>query len=410
MKKLIVSFLLGSLITFLIVLTIPVYFHYQKQNILKEDSLSLMLETDFLSKEYEKSGSNKWPDGEYVFNAKLSKCENGSKLEWNEKTSSIKMITDKTDKCYVYFDKSKTFTYTGAEQTFTVPEDGIYKIELWGASGGDISQYKGGKGAYTKGEIYLSKGENIYIYVGELGKIEKNYEIYNGGGNVTLMYGGTGGGATDVRLDNGNWDEFDSLKSRIMVAAGGGGANNRGIGFGAGNGGAGGALIGIDGESDEKAYTGTDGSIWGYSYGKGGNQVTGGDTIASEAGKMKEDWLFLKRKKGEFGIGGSECQSGGGAGYYGGGPSVHGSAGGGSSYISGYEGCVAIQEESTEDNVMPKENCNDGTKDISCSYHYSGKIFTDANMIAGNAEMPNPLGGTEIGHSGDGYARITLIS
>ncbi|MFR6022531.1 MAG: glycine rich domain-containing protein [Clostridia bacterium] len=30
-----------------------------------------------------------------------------------------------------------------------------------------------------------------------------------------------GGGATDIRLVSGEWNDFESLKSRIMVAGGG---------------------------------------------------------------------------------------------------------------------------------------------------------------------------------------------
>ena len=30
-------------------------------------------------------------------------------------------------------------------------------------------------------------------------------------------------------------------------------------------------------------------------------------------------------------------------------------------------------------------------------------------MIAGNETMPSPNGGTEVGHSGNGYARITYL-
>ena len=58
------------------------------------------------------------------------------------------------------------FAYTGNVQTFTAPENGTYRIELWGSQGGNINQYIGGKGAYTKGEITLTKGTQLYIYVG----------------------------------------------------------------------------------------------------------------------------------------------------------------------------------------------------------------------------------------------------
>lgn len=130
-------------------------------------------------------------------------------------------------------DKKVVFSYTGNVQEYVVPESGYYKIECWGASGGNAGTAIGGKGAYTNGIIYLSKDEVIYVYVGEEGKEgqpagnEMNGS-YNGGGpcGTTNAWGwlSTGGGSTDIRLSNGNWDDFDSLKSRIMVAAGGGGA------------------------------------------------------------------------------------------------------------------------------------------------------------------------------------------
>ena len=51
--------------------------------------------------------------------------------------------------------------------------------------------------------------------------------VFNGGGGYSSGYTDfnncTGGGATDIRLASGNWNDFNSLKSRIMVAAGGGG-------------------------------------------------------------------------------------------------------------------------------------------------------------------------------------------
>ena len=52
------------------------------------------------------------------------------------------------------------FSYTGDIQIFTVPVDGYYKVELWGASGAGTY---GGKGAYTSGTIYLSKDTVFYL-------------------------------------------------------------------------------------------------------------------------------------------------------------------------------------------------------------------------------------------------------
>ena len=76
-----------------------------------------------------------------------------------------------------------TYSYTGSEQEYTVPEDGYYKIECWGAQGGTYQYAVGGKGAYTKGIIKLSKGEKLYVYVGECYNGARETMCYNGGGS-----------------------------------------------------------------------------------------------------------------------------------------------------------------------------------------------------------------------------------
>jgi hypothetical protein len=96
--------------------------------------------------------------------------------------------------------------------------------------------------------------------------------------------------------------------------------------------------------------------------------------------------------------------SGGGGGYYGGGHGTHpGSSwpggGGGSSFISGYSGCNAIAASSTASNIVHTGQPN----------HYSGYVFTDMQMLDGNTAMPSPTDGTETGHTGNGYAKITYI-
>lgn len=82
-------------------------------------------------------------------------------------------------------------------------------------------------------------------------------------------------------------------------------------------------------------------------------------------------------------------------------PSVVGSGAGGSSYVSGYSGCRAIDGSSTEDAIVSLEN----------SLHYTAVSFINPQMIAGNASMPTHDGsGTMTGNSTDGYAKITYIS
>lgn len=77
---------------------------YNKNNVIinKDTSnlVSLMIENEL--GDYEKSSNSKWPTVGYKFNERLSKCAYGSNLLWEE--DHIKVITNKTDRCYVYFD------------------------------------------------------------------------------------------------------------------------------------------------------------------------------------------------------------------------------------------------------------------------------------------------------------------
>jgi hypothetical protein len=289
-----------------------------------------------------------------------------------------------------------SFSYTGNSQTFTTPCTANYGIELWGAQGGGAY---GAKGAYTKGDIVFNKASLIYIYVGQQGGNLNGG--YNGGANnvpagVTISgtrQGSSGGGATDIRLTSGAWNDFNSLKSRIMVSGGGGGfgyVENTASGVGGNlNGGSGSGTASVCSSS-------------------GGKQTAGGGYYCE----------VVIQTMGGFGYGGTTrtdalttvitTGGSGGGGYYGGGGNISvnndyqnmGSGGGGSSFISGYTGCDAISGSSISTNIIHTGQPN----------HYSGLIFTGSQMIAGNASMPSTSGSTEIGHSGNGYARIKLLS
>lgn len=297
------------------------------------------------------------------------------------------------------------YDYTGEEQQFIVPKTGYYKIELWGAQGGSTSTSAiGGKGAYTSGYIYLEAKQKIYIYVGGAGGSTETGVAsivpggYNGGGrtggqNCCGRRYGSGGGATDIRLVNGNWNDNTSLNSRIMVAAGGGGSyysaneNN--------DGGSGGALVGGNGSQSGTTT---------YCYGEGATQTSGGKITTD----CTQSASYGGAVTGNFGIGGGTtgARTGGGGGYYGGSQSGHiASAGGGSSYISGYIGAIAISS-ATDRN--PKSGCTIGTNNIVCSKHYSNNIFMNPVMKAGNQSMPShDSKSTMTGNSGNGYAKIT---
>lgn len=284
------------------------------------------------------------------------------------------------------------FAYTGNSEKFVAPVDGIYKIELWGASpNNDYNSYtkeNAAYGGYTAGNIELKLGDVLYVYVGGSGT---TFNCCTSQGNLTKS-----GGATDVRLIDGEWNDLTSLKSRIMVAGGGGTSYKDNSAQGGSN--AGGL----------SSYKATVGNNW-ISYPS--NQTSSGTATSGTKGGF-----------GYGGVKGNDNYSSGAGGYWGGSAGPGGA--GGSSFISGHTGCVAITSQTS---TSPRTgtngaSCTTGTTDNLCSVHYSNMVFTDTVMIDGAGKswtnvvgglqlMPNYSGGTNTsgkGNSGNGYAKITV--
>lgn len=262
--------------------------------------------------------------------------------------------------------------YTGHVHAVNLSR-GLYKLEVWGAEGGETSEYsvKPGRGGYSCGTLKLIKETMLYVYVG--GKGNGSSGGWNGGGSAQSP-GAGGGGSTDISLygevGSQNWNNKNHLYSRIIVAGAGGGAgHNNYQKWSAGCGG------GENGE-DGKDY----------------NEIKGG--MLTGCGKDS----FVSADQG-FGVGGSNRKynhnSGGGGGWYGGCAcdSQSGcwgrSGAGGSGYVY---------------NSSTAKNYPSGCK-LDSSFYLS-----DSKTIAGNTEFPNVDGsGQERGHCGNGYAKITLI-
>ena len=125
----------------------------------KKDLMSLMLETEQGSGMYEASKTGKWPDGEYVFNKELSKCENGGELSWDNDKNQVVMVGNSSDKCYLYFniDTSVTinsFNVTNTETTITISMDAQ-------STNGAIAKYYY---SIDDGENYVSSTSNTYTF------------------------------------------------------------------------------------------------------------------------------------------------------------------------------------------------------------------------------------------------------
>lgn len=242
-------------------------------------------------------------------------------------------------------------------QEYIVPfgQAGWYKIELWGAAGASSSSAQGGSGAYTSGIIYLEENTLLFFYVGGKGSGRNGGANGGGAGNGD---GRGGGGATDVRLVGGAWNNTDSLNSRIMVAGGGGGAYNTLAGQNAAT---------LEGYAPSNTNDG-----------KSGTQISGGASTQTNADAQ-----------GQKGIGGKGYSggSGGGAGYYGGGGGKSNRlGGGGSSFIAGYAG-VAVGGSYDQNLFVRAKYFMNGDQKEDDLYFIDGIISENANTGTGKAKI-----------------------
>lgn len=277
------------------------------------------------------------------------------------------------------------YSYTGSVQTLKITCAGSYNLEVWGAQGGYRSSPSySGKGGYSHGIVNLKDGDTLYIYVGGEGGHGSSgcgqtvcAGGFNGGGYRNKYYGG--GGASDIRINSA------SPYARVIVAGGGGsdGATNKPGGSGGGS----------SGESVTQS--------WG-SGGYGGNQNgNGGGSSYLIPNSLTDVDDYQPNTYAGFGFGGNGVYhangygGAGGGGWYGGtGTYPDGSGdddrggGGGSGYI--YTSSTASY-------------CTSSCK-LDSSYY-----IRNGETISGTQPFDDPEGGIEIGHTGNGFIRITHI-
>ena len=281
------------------------------------------------------------------------------------------------------------FDYTGGEQVFTAPVSGTYKLETWGAQGGNATEtYIGGLGSYSTGKIKISENQLIYINVGGQGSTSGSGDViggYNGGGkgsgsycpnDETQRYGTSGGGATHISKSSGLLSSLNDNKDNILIVSGGGGGAfyfERAYGNGASAGG----IKGTDADWQNK----------GQNYkmqAQGGTQTSGGVSGSSNTTTVYQNSAFGRGGARSGGI--CNDSAGGGGGYYGGGEGSFCPAAGGSGYIGNsllaekVMYCYNCEESSEESTKTISTTCNEETPTENCA------------------------------KKGNGYARITLIS
>ena len=267
-----------------------------------------------------------------------------------------KDITSDADFYYL----ARLFSFKGSTESFTVPVDGTYSLECWGAG-----ENQGGK---SQGDYQAQKGTTLYICVGGKGTAGDRAKIgeggYNGGGNggtavindkgQPLKRGDGGCGATHICLEDGVLSKLETAYKNnrlLMVAGGQGGAQ-----YPTGSGPFGGGTEG--GRPTNKA----------------------GQTF--DAATQSKGFAFGLGQTGRNGTkktqNGGEGNGGGGGGLYGGySPQTQGSktnspGGGGSGYVN-------------------------------------KKLLVNSETIAGNQSFLSPSGVSETGHAGHGAALISWL-
>ena len=260
-----------------------------------------------------------------------------------------------------FYKLARLFEYKGSTESFTVPVDGTYTLECWGAG---VSQ--GGK---SQGDYQAPKDKILYICVGGKGSEGDRANIgiggYNGGGNggtavvndkgQPLKRGDGGSGATHICLEDGVLSKLKIAYEQnrlLMVAGGQGGAQ----------------------------YQPTCPGLFGGGTQGGKPTNKGGKTY--DAATQSKGYAFGQGQTGRNGT--TKTQNGG-----------EGNGGGGGGLYGGY--APIDQGDLT--------NCPGGGG----SGYVNKNLLVDCETIAGNQSFLSPSGVSETGHAGNGAALITWL-
>lgn len=296
------------------------------------------------------------------------------------------------------------YVYSGGEiQQWECPVDGVYQLEAMGAQGATTEGFNGGRGADISGQVFIQKGQKLYIYLGQRGSVYGTTRAFNGGGCYTgstadgasARFTG-GGGATDFSLINATWSSENHLYSRILVAGGGGGALYCNPGIFCGGGGCGGGEA-SDGRAEYAGETGY-----------GGSHPGGGGTLSAGGVLTTDGTAGSSGNVGTFGNGGNyggTLSAGcGGGGWYGGASGStgtrQGAGGGGSSFIYNSDNITAAGN-----------NVNNSGKNYRQLLEAKISTITQGNYFTASSLNISPsnlvTGGSS---SADGQARIKYMS
>ena len=308
-------------------------------------------------------------------------------------TAGSKISNGKDHTLYAYWTPKAEYTSPGS-YTYIVPRTGLYKLETWGAQGGQYDSTKtarAGYGGYSVGYIKLTSGQALYVNVGGQGAggadTVNGYRAviaggYNGGGQgqtwVDSKTVGGGGGASHIATVSGLLSTLSSnLDSILIVSGGGGGAASSSSSYNSGDGG---GYLGSSGYAGGNNWIGTGGSQT-----AGGSNTSGTTTIPGF---------------GQGGYAGVGNSSGGGGGFYGGGAGVGagGYGGGGSGYIG---------NSLLSDKKMFCYNCAESFETSTYTINTIGRTKYVDLVSCPNGYSSDPA--SKCAKAGNGAVRITFV-
>jgi hypothetical protein len=279
----------------------------------------------------------------------------------------------------------KTFTYTGAAQTFVVPAGvtSIHVVAVGGKGGtGAGNSAPGGFGGVVAADVAVTPGQLLYVNVGGNGLDATGAAGagggFNGGaaggtsGDANIGKGGGGGGGeTDIRISPG------AFVDGLVIASGGGGSGGGTVGGGGGAGNINNTANGQDGGG------GATGANPGGNGGAGATGTSGGSGKLGEGSPGQDSAANVGAGAGGGGGGGLVGGAGGGTGS--GGGSNGGGGGAGSSERSNPAGQVTNQSFAQDTTGVPSVTF---TYDLPSSPGGGGGNGGGGNGGGGNNSVP----------------------
>ena len=149
------KYIMFSIVVLVLFVTLSVCFDkFKTTNTFIEDSsnnqikvtkgISMNLEQTAGAGDYKTVTQSKWPTEGYKFNSELSRCENGSKISWDDTNNTLVVSGNLSDKCYVYFDiyQLTLAEYIKSQYTGTQGENNIYYHDSSLANGAGDNSYR----------------------------------------------------------------------------------------------------------------------------------------------------------------------------------------------------------------------------------------------------------------------------